>query len=359
MRSDSARTLRVVALATLAAGIFFTAEEVLADLARSRGADIPGDIWSGAQTWGAWALLTPAVVAALRRWPLDRRPIAYPLVAHATAGLTLAVVHNLFDTALFRLELHLRGAMSIREALTAAPNPVGFVFNLFTGLVYYSLVVGGYTTLRYRMSAETLRAELTESKLDTLRSQLRPHFLFNTLNTISVFVVKNPEKAQQMLLRLSSLLRRSLDEDAHEVPLRQELAFLSDYLDIQLGRFGDQLAVGVTADPAALDASVPVFLLQPLVENAIEHGTSEDKRTTIAVRATRDASMLHVTLEDDGPGVLTGASPREGIGLRNTRARLYHLYGTQATVTLGPAQRDAACPGTRVEIRIPYRPASA
>jgi LytS/YehU family sensor histidine kinase len=161
-----------------------------------------------------------------------------------------------------------------------------------------------------------------------------------------------------MLLRLSSLLRRSLDEEAHEVPLRQELAFLNDYLDIQRGRFGDALAVGIAADPTVLDASVPVFLLQPLLENAIEHGKSEHRCTTIAVRANRVASMLHVTLDDDGPGVLNNASAREGIGLRNTRARLYQLYGTQATVTLGPAYRDTMFPGTRVEIRIPYRATS-
>jgi two-component system LytT family sensor kinase len=357
MQPDGMRTSRVIALALLA-GSFFTAQEVLLDLAQGRGTEVVGDISSGAKVWAVWAVLTPVVLAALRRWPLDRRPVAYPVLAHVTSGLTLSVFHNLITTALFRIELYLRGAMSIREALTTILNPVGFVSGLFTGLLYYWLVVGVYTALRYRRSAEVLQAELTESKLDTLRSQLRPHFLFNTLNAISVFVVKDQEKAQQMLLRLSSLLRRSLDEEANEVPLRRELAFLNDYLDIQRGRFGDQLAVGVEADAAALDASVPVFLLQPLLENAIEHGKSEGKCTTIAVRATRDAEMLHVTLEDDGPGIANGASARDGIGLGNTRARLHHLYGTRATVTLGAAHPGAPFPGTRVEIRIPYRATS-
>ena len=136
--------------------------------------------------------------------------------------------------------------------------------------------------MRYRslyaaeqISAAALETELTQSKLDTLRSQLRPHFLFNTLNAVSVLVTEDADKAQQMLLRLSTLLRRSLDERAQEVPLRQELAFANDYLDIQRGRFGDQLAVHLAIDPAVLNACVPVFLLQPLLENAIEHGKTE------------------------------------------------------------------------------------
>jgi two-component system, LytTR family, sensor kinase len=157
-----------------------------------------------------------------------------------------------------------------------------------------------------------------------------------------------------MLLRLSTLLRRSLDEEAHEVPLRQELAFVNDYLDIQRGRFGDQLAVDLAVDPTVLDACVPVFLLQPFLENAIEHGRSDDGRTTIALRAGREHDMLHVTLEDDGPGV-GSARVREGIGLRNTRARLHHLYGPGATVELRAAQGNARASGACVEIRIPFR----
>lgn len=354
MRRDGMRTSRVVALA-LVMGIFFTAEEVFMDLARGHAADTESDIWSGLQFWAVWAVLTPAILAALRRWRLQARPIAYPLLAHAVTGIALAFGRNVIGIVLSALVGYLGGAITLRDALTTAPNAVAFVSNLFTGILYYSLVLIVYTALRYRTSAEALQAELTESKLDTLRSQLRPHFLFNTLNAISVFVARDPAKAQHMLLRLSSLLRRSLDEEAHEVPLGRELAYLNDYVDIQRGRFGDQLAVEVAADPAALTASVPVFLLQPLLENAIEHGKTEDKCTTIVLRASRDDGMLHVTLEDDGPGVQNGAPVREGIGLRNTRARLHHLYGAQATVTLGPAQLNTPFPGTRVDIRIPYR----
>jgi sensor histidine kinase YesM len=118
------------------------------------------------------------------------------------------------------------------------------------------------------------------------------------------------------------------------------------YLDIQRGRFGDQLIVQLNIDDAVLGARVPVFLLQPLLENAIEHGKFEDKPTTIRVNAGRENGMLHIGVADDGPGM--GQTMREGIGLSNTRARLRHLYGSRATIIL-----DGAGPGGRVDIRIP------
>jgi LytS/YehU family sensor histidine kinase len=258
--------------------------------------------------------------------------------------------------------LYSRGGIRVLDALKQTASLPAFVWSVFTGVFFYSIVAVAYTAVRFRslyvaeqLSAAGLEAELTKSKLDTLRSQLRPHFLFNTLNAISVFVTEDVDKAQQMILRLSSLLRRSLDEEAHEVPMQQELAFVSDYLDIQRGRFGDQLSVRVDVDPAVLSARVPVFLLQPLLENAIEHGKSDDNRTTIALSAVREHDMLHVTIVDDGPGVGDSARVREGIGLRNTRARLHHLYGPRATVELGPAYAKRESRGARVEIRIPFR----
>jgi two-component system LytT family sensor kinase len=175
------------------------------------------------------------------------------------------------------------------------------------------------------------------------------------LRRVSVLVTEDAAKARGMVLRLSTLLRRSLDEEAHEVPLRKELAFMTDYLEIQRGRFGDQLTVRLGVDPMVLDAQVPVFLLQPLVENAIEHGRGDDNRTSIVVSAGREDDRLCVSLEDAGSGVGDHAPVREGIGLHNTRARLHHLYGADASVQFGVATGDAGSRGTRVEIRIPFR----
>ena len=141
----------------------------------------------------------------------------------------------------------------------------------------------------------------------------------------------------------------------HPLERPETLAFVSDYLDIQRGRFGDQLVVTLTIDPAVMDARVPVFLLQPLIENAIEHGKSEDKGARITLRGGRENDMLYLTLEDDGVGIGEAPAMRDGLGLGNTRARLHHLYGARATVELRAAGRSTAAAGARVDIRIPYR----
>jgi len=357
-----------VALA-LVVGILFVAQEVLTDLASGKSISVVSDVKVVLVFWVVWAFLTPAVLAALRTWPLDAKPVYRPLLAHGVVAAILAAVQAIFTVVLRSLMYYLRGGVSAREALRGNAGLTPFVWAMFTGAFFYAVVVMVSTALRFRAllvaervgAAElasrsaALEAELTQSKLDTLRSQLRPHFLFNTLNAISVFVTEDAEKAQQMILRLSTLLRRSLDEEAHEVPLQQELGFVNDYLEIQRGRFGDRLTVQLAVDPKVLNASVPVFLLQPLMENAFEHGKSDDKHTTIALRAGRERDTLYVSLEDDGPGVGSAIPVREGIGLRNTRARLHHLYGPQATVVLGPAHREPDSRGARVEIRIPFR----
>jgi two-component system LytT family sensor kinase len=361
MPSDSMRSSRVILLA-LIVGTFFVTQEVLTDLAAGRTINVANDVVVVLLFWAVWALLTPAVLIAVRRWPLDRRPFYRPLLVHTAVASALAAVHYTITLGLRSVATYFSGAVGFRSALRQNASLNAFVWGVFTGMFFYSVVAMVYTALRFRslyvaeqLSAAGLEAELTRSKLDTLRSQLRPHFLFNTLNAISIFVTEDADKAQQMILRLSTLLRRSLDEEADEVPLQQELAFVDDYLDIQRGRFGDQLSVQLDVDPAVLNARVPVFLLQPLLENAIEHGKSDGKQTTVVLSASRERDVLRITLADDGPGVGNGVPVRERIGLGNTRARLHHLYGARATVELGPANGKASSPGVRVEIRIPFR----
>jgi two-component system, LytTR family, sensor kinase len=366
--SDTIRTSRVVALA-LVVGTFFVAQEILTDLAAGRRIRFAQDLVVVLLFWIVWSFLTPLVLMAVRRWPLDARPVYRPLLVHTAVATGLSAVHYTLVVGLRSLGGYLSGNVGIAEAVKQSFNPIAFVWGVFTGVFFYSVVVMVYTALRFRMlyaaeqvsAAElagrsaALEAELSRSKLETLRSQLRPHFLFNTLNAVSVFVTEDARKAQQMILRLATLLRRSLDEEAHEITLERELGFVNDYLDIQRGRFGDQLSVQLVVDPAVLKAQVPVFLLQPLLENAFEHGRSDDTPTTIALRADRERDMLHVTLEDDGRGVGNGLPVREGIGLRNTRARLHHLYGPQATVELGSGRGETRSRGARVDIRIPFR----
>jgi len=356
MQPEGMRTSRVVALALLV-GLFFVAQEALIQLAAGRPVPLLNDLDVVLRFWVVWALLTPFVLKALRRWPLDSKPMYVPIVAHVSAAAVLASVASVITLSLYPIARGLFGTVSLREALRQNASPVAFTSGVFTGAFFYAAALMVHTAVRFRTKSAALEAELTQSKLDTLRSQLRPHFLFNTLNAISVFMTEDADKARQMLLHLSTLLRRSLDEEAHEVSLRQELEFVDDYLEIQRGRFGDQLHVRVDLDPAVLEARFPVFLLQPLLENAMEHGKADDTHTTIALSARREADDLRLTLEDDGPGLGDGAPVREGIGLRNTRARLHHLYGAAASVRLRPASGLTVSRGTCVEIRIPFRKA--
>ena len=336
MASDTLRTSRLLAI-TLVVGTAFVGQEVFADLIDGKSFDalqLGPRVIVVVGFWLAWVILTPILRIALR---------PRPFAVHAVIGLALALVQTCLAIKLQFLIRAIMGHTSLWTACFATRiPPFPFAWGSFTSMVLYAVLVMVYTATRFR-------TELTQSKLDTLRSQLRPHFLFNTLNAVSVFMAEDPTKAQQMLLRLATLLRRSLDEEAHEVPLQVELGFANDYLEIQRGRFGDQLVVDVTIEPEVLPARVPVFLLQPLLENAIEHGKSEYQAATIALRAARDHDMLRITVTDNGPGV-NGGPVREGIGLTNTRERLHHLYGSRATIDIGAAE-----PGARVEIRIPIQ----
>jgi two-component system, LytTR family, sensor kinase len=346
MTSHGIRTSRVVVLAFIV-GSLFTAEAILSDLAAGRAVSVAPLIVVALLFWVVWAFLTPAVLALLRRWPLDARPVARSLLVHVAVSPLLAAAQTLLALGLRSLALYAWGTIGAREALAEIGSRPTLVWGVFTGIFFYWLIAILYTALRFRENAAALETALSRSALDALRSQLRPHFLFNTLNAISGLVSDDTE-AHRMLLRLSSLLRRSLDEQAHEVSLEQELAFLNDYLDIQRVRFGDRLVVELEVDQSLLETKVPVFLLQPLLENAIEHGGSEDGSATVVLRATRDNETLRIVLDDLGPGFGGPMPVREGIGLSNTRARLRHLYGPRATVDL-----EAAEVGTRVVVRLP------
>jgi signal transduction histidine kinase len=211
---------------------------------------------------------------------------------------------------------------------------------------------------RYRQretEAARLQSQLAQSRLEALTAQLHPHFLFNTLQAISTLMHRDVKAADAMLSRLSDLLRQTLQRgDRQEVALSEELEMLADYVEISRERFKDRLVFETQIAPDALTALVPFFILQPLVENALQHGIARRAGAgRVTVKARRQGQSLHLTITDDGPGLAKTerAFPREGLGLTNTRQRLRELYGDGQNLSLETPTEG----GLRVTLIIPYK----
>jgi two-component system LytT family sensor kinase len=194
---------------------------------------------------------------------------------------------------------------------------------------------------------------LIQARLDALASQINPHFLFNTLNTVSTLIRVNPEQARIMIVRLSRIMRGRLRNQDHFAPLRDELAFIEDYLSIELVRFGDKLRVVKHIDAATLDMLVPSMLLQPLIENSIRHGiSSKVDGGTVTIRTAHNNGRLSIEVEDDGIGIpeadLAGIL-NKGIGVSNVKERLKVLYNQDYRMLID----SQAGRGTRIEIEVP------
>ena len=262
-----------------------------------------------------------------------------------------------------RLPLHLTGSIAFVFAKVAIWTPLYNALNpgeprtyeqilvsgFYADLLAYWAAIGVIHAIEYYSQTAQLDSALRAAELANLRAQLQPHFLFNTLQSISTLMHRNPDRADKMLTDLADLLRLSLrTTGTQEVPLREELGFLERYLSIMRVRFGDRLNITVDAAPDVLDALVPSLVLQPIVENAIRHGM-EDRadRGKVEVRARRENGRLHLEVADDGPGM--PARPGEGVGLANTRERLRRLYGDAAALELRNER------GLTVALRIPLR----
>ncbi|PAP78025.1 sensor histidine kinase [Rubrivirga marina] len=328
-----------------------------------------GEIAETLAEYGIWALITPAVFWLARRYPAERGAWAGRLVAQVGLGVVVALGIELLTRNVLR-GLLLGPPEPGREwTLGAAFSQLWFLDEL---IIFLAVLAVGYARatlyrLREREAEATrllaertqLEGQLSEARLSALRMQLNPHFLFNTLNAVSALVERDPAGVRTMIARLSSLLRRVLDDDGSaEVPLRDELAFIRDYLDVQRVRFQDRLEIEESIAPETVDALVPPLLLQPLVENAIGHGVRriEEGVGTIRLAARVDDGRLRLSVEDNGPGLDGGdgqAGSAGGVGLRNTRERLHALYGDDAELAL----RDRPDRGVVAEVVLPFRPA--
>jgi len=299
-----------------------------------------------------WAAFTPFLLALGRRFRIERG--VWPM--HLALHLAVAVGFTLLDVYMWRVE-----APYIRPGMPAfyAPFLVEVSRQLALDLGWYFIIVAlahadYYAAVSRAESVRRarLQSQLDAARLDALQSQLRPHFLFNTLTTIAEQVYSDPSGADTMITRLSRLLRSSfVDPEVQEVTLRQELELLQNYLDIARVRFRERLTIDLDVHPNALDAFVPRFLLQPLAENALHHGIEPMEsggRLEIRVRVHQDTMTLE--LEDDGVGLAPNGK-RTGTGLRNTRERLTHLYGDDAHLEIMRRQTG----GTTVRVSLPFR----
>jgi two-component system LytT family sensor kinase len=251
----------------------------------------------------------------------------------------------------------------ITEVLVAPEDGplVGAILPRFDArMLGYVLIVALGQTGRYialsrkrEVEAAGLEAHLAKTKLQVLKMQLQPHFLFNTLNTTAELVHTNPKAADQMITRLGDFLRLSLHHAGHQlVPFRQEIDFIRAYVDIEQVRWGDRLVVEWDCTVDTLDAAVPTLIWQPVLENAIRHGRDpRSGHARIHLGARRQGEELSLTIRDWGPG-LPPEGHSERVGLRNTRERVARLYAGRASFELS----DAPGGGTMAMLRLPYTP---
>ncbi|MEK6300575.1 MAG: histidine kinase [Acidobacteriota bacterium] len=322
--------------------------------------------------WFLWAALSPVIFKITRRFRIERGSYLRSSAVHISACLLLSLVHRAVYLIVCWL-LH----VAVYRQFTSIPQlyQSDIFFNLPVGFMSYGTILLVSHVVDYyhryqeeelkisRLKAELAEAQLriTEAQLQALKMQLHPHFLFNTLNSISALLDEDPAAADEMLARLGDFLRMTLENSgAQEVTLQEELEFLRCYLEIERVRFHDRLTVSFEISAETLDARVPNLLLQPIVENAIRHGiVSRSEPGRIEISSRRNGDRLLLLVRDNGPGLAplesSGGKLREGLGLGNTRARLEQLYGAGHRFEMA----DAPEGGLQVTLDLPFHAAAA
>jgi len=355
-----ARGWVVILLAAGGLSFFFATKDSLNQRAEGLPVRWEKNLWWKAMEWYAWAAFSPLIFRICRRFDFERSrwrlvigqlswavvfALAHSGVVVTGAWIEAQVTHS--GVGLGRLLEIILAAYFHEDVLT-----YGAIASVWYALEYHR---------RFRERAQRaleLEGNLASARLQALKMQLQPHFLFNTLNGIASLNYENPKAANRMLARLSELLRLTLEDGgAQETTLRNELEFNRRYLELEQIRLGDRLQTKLDIAPEALDASVPNLLLQPLVENAIRHAIAPYAvGGEIRISAHRDGNMLRLSVIDSGPG-LNGAKGSDsglGVGIKNTRARLQQLYGEAYQFEL----KNGDGGGLSVQVAIPFRSAA-
>jgi two-component sensor histidine kinase len=307
--------------------------------------------------YASWALvLTPIILWVCRRYPIEKVNWVRRLVIHIAtalflvaldAALRLPLYHFVYPKEKAEIGWRLYGAYLLGEGYDDL-----WMYAVIAFLCHAYLYYQRYVDRERR--ASQLEAQLARAQLDMLKMQLHPHFLFNTLHSISALMHKDIELADRLIARLSDLLRMTLENsDDQEIPLSRELEFLKGYLEIEQTRFQDRLRVRFDIDPACLHARVPTLILQPLVENAVRHGIAPNSRPgLVEIAAHRSHGRLTLTVTDDGAGIRSTARHGTGLGLTNVQTRLKSHYGLQQRFEV----TSPAGGGTFVTLELPFVP---
>ena len=280
-----------------------------------------------------WAAGTLVVLWLANRFPVEGRVWWRNVLFHLLSATFFVVLISAVFQTVFQYFNPPGKPFSLSNTLQ------WIIFNSSENYGIYGLILLLNQVFRYywryregELRASQLETQLTQAQLQALKMQLHPHFLFNTLHSISALVHRDPDTADRMIARLGDFLRLTLDNSgAQEVSLQKELEFLKCYLDIERVRFQDRLTTSLDVEPRALDSTVPNLILQPIVENALRHGLSHRSAGHLEISAKRYNGSLRIQVKDNGPGLSAITRPktntREGLGLSNTRARLEQLYG--------------------------------
>ena len=319
-----------------------------------------GEAWRMvARDWLPWAVLSPLLFRLVARFPLERPRWQVVLPVQVLCAITVVSLVAWWGEIVLPPPAQPPAPNHAAPGPTLPPHDSPSHRWLFVGLffrlpIYLAVISVAHSVHFYRRSIAR-DSSLTQARLEALKMQLQPHFLFNSLNAIAELVHRDPDAADDMIAALSHLLRLSLETSGEQfLPLRRELDFVERYLAIEHVRFGDRLRFVLDVPPDTHAALVPAFLLQPLVENAVRHGLEPRAgHGILTLRARRERDILHLSVADNGVGLHPAQPLREGIGLGNTRARLHALF--DGTAHLHLHQRD----GLTVEITFPFRTATA
>jgi two-component system, LytTR family, sensor kinase len=342
-------------------GLLFAAQRIVVE--KVQGAQVSWVIEGALELvwWYVWAAYTPLVMGLAKRFPLTGPRVVLHIAIHTITSLTMAplasVTQYFLSRGLLRLVFRITGP-GVLQFLS--PFGVSVLFMTFTGMLTYWLVVGLYQSIHFyqvAMERQTIAAQLetqlSHAELENLKSQLHPHFLFNSLHTIGILMQEDVDAASHLLVCLGDLLRMALERRENEITLESELEFVRKYLEIEQTRFHDRLKVHIDVPPDLLAVFVPSLALQPLVENAIKHGISVDSAAgRLEIAAQRQNGRVWLCVRDDGPGPAPGSRLRFGVGLTNIQSRLKQLYGDESSLELtgGNGRR-----GSEAIITIPLR----